>query len=194
MKRTRAPDLDSNYPRERVGISPIPWFWNGRDATSISVAKLAKGRVVRNPLLTSPPSSFHREERARCLEPKHCNRRIKTCAHDVARCTRFGRAGPARRIRRAPWASLSTHSSRDRAGRRLPLPTAAWTNTVRMAVRALPDARFPIEELPVRRSIHSTAGSPPHLSTKRDSRRERREPSNSPFSYLDREGDSRNLS
>jgi len=35
----------------------------------------------------------------------------------------------------------------DRAGRRLPPPTAAWTNTWRMAVRALPTARFPIEEL-----------------------------------------------
>jgi len=33
-----------------------------------------------------------------------------------------------------------------------------------MAGRALPNARFPIEEHPERRPIHSTAGSPPHLS------------------------------
>jgi hypothetical protein len=33
-----------------------------------------------------------------------------------------------------------------------------------MAGRALPNARFPIEERPERRPIHSTAGSPPHLS------------------------------
>jgi len=34
---------------------------------------------------------------------EHCNRRIDTYARYVVRCTRFGRAGPARRIRRAPW-------------------------------------------------------------------------------------------
>lgn len=39
-----------------------------------------------------------------------CNRRIDTYAHDVARCTRFGRAGPTRRIRRAPWRSPDLRS------------------------------------------------------------------------------------
>jgi hypothetical protein len=115
-----------------------------------------------------------------------CNRRIDTCAHDVARCARFGRAGLLRRIRRAPWRSPDlVRSGPSRV-------TSAFDHCgvvrsqPRMVLRALPRARFPIEEHPFRRLIHSTAGKPPHLSTMRDPRRERREPSLHPIPVLDR--------
>lgn len=53
-----------------------------------------------------------------------------------------------------------------------------------MVRRALPNARFSIEELPCRRTIHSTAGEPSTPFTKQDSRRKRREPSATPCCLL----------
>lgn len=82
----------------------------------------------------------------------------------------------------------------DRAGRRLPPPTAEWTNTARMVVRALPDARFPIEE-PTRTAADPFDSrelpSPIH-----EARFAARTPGTlySPFSLSDREGASRHLS
>jgi len=178
------------------GSASLPYLGFGWKRRRIHFSDEApEGARRAYPPFASPPSSFHREERARCLEPKHCNRRIETYAHDVARCTRFGRAGPARRIRRAPW-RWSIH------------PLVEWTAPGDACLRPLRRGRThdgwlfercqplasPSKSLPVWRSIHSTAGSSPHLFTKRDSWRERRKPSIHPFSLLDREGASRHLS
>jgi len=59
--------------------------------------------------------------------------------------------------------------------------------------RALPNARFPIEEHPERRPIHSTAGSPPRLSRNETLDASAGGPLCALFLCMDREGASRHL-
>lgn len=141
-----------------------------------------RGARRAEPLLISPPSPFHREERARCLESESA---IDESIRMLTRSTMH----PVR-----PGGTRTTDSSSPLAQ---PRPRSVGPSRVtpafdhcgvsraqpRTVPRALPRARFPIEGRPVRRLIHSTAGSPPHLSTIRDPRRERREPSPHPIPF-----------
>lgn len=77
-----------------------------RIVTSLSVPHEQRSRVQTSLYPKSSPSPASAKVGARRLVLEICNRRIVTCAHAVARCARFGRAGLVRRIRRAPARSL----------------------------------------------------------------------------------------
>lgn len=101
-----------------------------------------------------------------------------TCARDTARCTRFGRAGPRRRIRRAPLASTRLHGGRGGACRRRPCRARRGASSSRpngsgAAAKRHPRRRsvYPDGDRSIRPRVPA-----PHLSMMRDSRRERRSP------------------
>lgn len=77
-----------------------------RILTSLLVPHEERGRVERPSIRNRHLAPASAKVGARCLVHEICNRRIVTCAHAVGGCTRFGRAGLVRRIRRAPARSL----------------------------------------------------------------------------------------
>lgn len=107
-----------------------------------------------------------------------------TCAHVAARCARFGRAGPRRRIRRAPLAS--SRCLRSKVGvacRRRTVPNRRGAGSSRpndsgAAAKRHPRHRsaYPDGDRSIRPRVDAS-----HLSAIRDSRRERREPPFQPF-------------
>jgi hypothetical protein len=103
VKRTRTPDSHSSCPRERARRSPMPWFgWMNRHIPFSEEGR--RGARRAKPLLPRhlARSTAGSEHDASNRNLQSTNRYV--CSR-VARCTRFGRAGPARRIRRAPWRS-----------------------------------------------------------------------------------------
>jgi hypothetical protein len=108
-----------------------------------------------------------------------------TCARDTVRCTRFGRAGPQRRIRRAPLArtlapiiwrfEVRAGDGLQRAHRGA---GSSQPNGSSAAAKRHPCRRstYPDGDRSIRPRVCA-----PHLSVMRDSRRERREP---PFQPL----------
>lgn len=80
-----------------MDVDPHSPFGSGRTAGP----RRASHCALRNLAPTSAKGG------ARCLLEEICNRRIVPCAHAAAGCARFGRAGLARRIRRAPARSCS---------------------------------------------------------------------------------------
>jgi len=102
-----------------------------------------------------------------------------TCAHVAARCARFGRAGPRRRIRRAPLAgSRCLRSKVGVACRRRTVPNRRGAGSSRpndsgAAAKRHPRHRsaYPDGDRSIRPRVDAS-----HLSAIRDSRRERREP------------------
>jgi len=132
------------------------------------------------PLLTCrlAPSTARREHDA--PDQDAAIDEFETCPHDVARCTRFGRAGPSRRIRGAPWRTSLPLADKDRAGRRLLSFTAGERAQHEWLVERCQTPASPSK------SPRSTADpfdrrEPPSPFTKRDPRRKRREPSVHPF-------------
>jgi hypothetical protein len=75
------------------------------------------------------PSSARREHDAPNRLLQSTNRNVPS---RVARCARFGRAGPRRRIRRAPRRTPLEHSNGTAPWRRLKVAHCGWVTTVRM--------------------------------------------------------------
>jgi hypothetical protein len=92
--------LRLEHPFSREGVIPFPGL-GGNAAASISAARFSVGCVEQThlDLHDLAPSSARREHDAPNRMLQSTNRNVPS---RVARCARFGRAGPRRRIRRAP--------------------------------------------------------------------------------------------
>jgi hypothetical protein len=122
--------LRLEHPFSREGVIPFPGL-GGNAAASISAARFSMGCVVQThlDLHDLAPSFAGREHDAPNRMLQSTNRNVPS---RVARCARFGRAGPRRRIRRAPRRTPSRIIEWDHA---LATPASAhcgWTLTVRM--------------------------------------------------------------
>lgn len=183
--RARAPDFDPRCSLARARRLPHTLVLDGEGATSLSAALSIKGCVEPALYLFHDLalSSAGRKHDASNLDLQSTMRYVRSI---VSGCTRFGRAGLVRRIRRTPCSPSTLDSSRDWGARvthaSKPL-RVAWLRMREKPMRAATRSPSFPESLPERRPIHSTTGHSLHLSTKRDSRRERREPSRRPRSF-----------
>jgi len=118
---------------------------------------------------------------------------FETCPHDIARCTRFGRVGPARRIRRAPWRTSLPSLVRTAPGDVCPRSLRSERTQHEWFVERCQTLASPSKSYPFGGRSIRPPGEPSTPFTKQDPRRKRREPSATPCFLLDREGASRCL-
>jgi len=118
------------HPFEGAGDTFFHGF-GGNAATSISAERLSVGRVERTHLdlhdLAPPFAGREHDAPNRMLQSTNRNVHSR-----VARCARFGRAGPRRRIRRAPRRFPFRIIEWDRALATPAMTHCGWITTVRM--------------------------------------------------------------
>jgi hypothetical protein len=118
---------------------------------------------------------------------------FETCPHDVARCTRFGRVGPARRIRRAPWRTSLPSLVRTAPGDVCPRSLRSERTPHEWFVERCQTPASPSKSCPFGGRSIRPPGSPPHLSRNKTRGASAGSPLPHPVPSADREGASRCL-